>query len=505
MLPDLRLGGVAIYNPHLLARAELVSGFVCHGALLERIATDLRAYAGSPAPHRLILGPSGMGKTTLLHRLRCRVDAEPALSGWLPLVFPEEQYSVDRLSVFWLRCLAVLGVSPDPPDDAAGASEPERARRALATLTHEARVRGKQLLLLVDNVDMVLDRLGEQEWAMREALSQDGHLTLIGTSSKAPESSYRYDRAFYDFFVVDELRGLDRDEARALLVGLAEQQGTPEVAAAAQRPERIEPVRVLTGGNPRMLVMLYTVLAANAVGDARTDLEQVLDRCTPMYKARFEALSPQAQKVLHELAMSWHPIGSGDLAKQAGLRASVVSGQLDRLVKAGLAEKVPLGTDRGRSKRLGYQVTERPFNIWYLMRLGRHDRYRVIWLVELLRLLSAAPAGRAAPSLQDTALPLAADVWTGDAMPSVTQGVEEHYNQTWDDILQPFAERVASGRASDAVSWLDEHGMTARWLPLRTALQVIVAGDDDVLLSVAPEVRGAARVVLEQLRAHGQR
>lgn len=202
-----------------------------------------------------------------------------------------------------------------------------------------AQQRDKHLLLLVDNVDLVLDRLGDQDWAVREALSQDTRLTLIGARSRALEFSFDYGKAFYDFFVVDELRGLSSDEARALLVRLAEQHGAAEVA---HLPERIEPIRELTGGNPRTLALLYTVFAENARGDARTDLEQLLDRCTPLYKARFEALAPQAQKVLHELAMHWHPIGSGALARLAGLKSGVVSGQLDRLVKSGVVEKVAM-------------------------------------------------------------------------------------------------------------------------------------------------------------------
>lgn len=398
MTTDRGLGGVAINNPRLLSKEELIGGFVCRTALLERIAADLRTYAGSAAPHRLILGQRGMGKTSLLHRLRHRIDDDPELAGWLPLVFPEEQYNVDRLSVFWLNCLDALGDAleargepVDALDDAIDAMavlpEQQRADKALGFITELARQRGQQLLLLVDNVDLVLDRLGTQEWAVREALSHDSRLTLIGASSKALESSYQYDKAFFDFFVVDELRGLDAEETQTLLLRLAERLDAPGVATVARMPERIEPIRALTGGNPRTLVLLYTILAEDEKGDARTDLEQLLDRCTPLYKARFEEVSAQAQKVLHELAMHWHPTGSGALAKRAGLKASVVSGQLDRLVKAGIVEKVPLGTDQGRSKRTGYQVAERFFNIWYLMRASRRVRRRITWLVEFLKLL----------------------------------------------------------------------------------------------------------------------
>ena len=38
-----------------------------------------------------------------------------------------------------------------------------------------------------------------------------------------------------------------------------------------------------------------------------------------------------------------------------------------------------------KSKRLNFQIGERFFNIWYLMRTSRRLRRRLIWLVECLR------------------------------------------------------------------------------------------------------------------------
>ena len=71
-------------------------------------------------------------------------------------------------------------------------------------------------------------------------------------------------------------------------------------------------------------------------------------------------------------------IGAGDLARASGIAATTVSGQLKRLETEGLVEKTALAGTR----RSGYQVSERFFNIWYLMRHGRPgDRRRALWLV----------------------------------------------------------------------------------------------------------------------------
>ena len=402
MPADLPLRGVALYNPRLLSRDELVEGFVVRTSPLDRIARDLEgAGASRRVPHRLIIGQRGMGKTTLLHRLRFRVQDTPALDAcWLPLDFPEEQYNVDRLSAFWLNCLDALvdtlearGERVEHLDQAIeglhGIPEPRRAEAALTLLVGQASARGKRLLLLVDNVDLVLERLKGEEWALREVLSHEPQLVLVGASARVIESTYQFGAAFYEFFEVDELRGLGPEETRTLICHLARQRGTPEVERLVrEHPERIEPLRLLSGGNPRTLALLYTILAQGTGGDPRSDLEQLLDRCTPLYKARFEDLSLQAQKIVHTLAVAWHPVGSADLAARTlDLSPRTVSGQLERLVKDGLVQKVPLATDQGRSRKLGYQIAERFFNIWYLMRASRRVRRRLVWLVEFLRLM----------------------------------------------------------------------------------------------------------------------
>jgi len=58
-----------------------------------------------------------------------------------------------------------------------------------------------------------------------------------------------------------------------------------------------------------------------------------------------------------------------------------VSAQLDRLCRQGVLSKVSLS----ETGKLGFQMAERFFNIWYLMRASRRLRRRLRWLVEFLR------------------------------------------------------------------------------------------------------------------------
>ncbi len=101
---------LTLYNPARLNDAEIVNAFVARKALFERVLADIAAEKpNSRAQHHLIVGQSGMGKSMLLARLASELRTNQELSKqFVPLVFAEEQYTVDRLSKFWLNCLDAL-------------------------------------------------------------------------------------------------------------------------------------------------------------------------------------------------------------------------------------------------------------------------------------------------------------------------------------------------------------------------------------------------------------
>lgn len=410
------LRDVAIYNPDLLRKEELIAYFVARRPLLERILADLR-HGDAAQPH-LLIGTRGMGKTTLLKRIRFAIEDDAALSAeWLPLTFPEEQYSVTHLSDLYLNCIDALSDALEERGlrqrarelDAEVAALPEgnedeRSRRALELLLHAAGTVQKRLVLLLDNIDILLDRLKGQAWALRELLSRENRLVIVGASASHPEMTYTYEAPFYDFFKVHELGGLPEDEARRLLLHLADLRGATHVRRVIEaEPARLRTLHTLSGGNPRTLVLLFFVLLQSTEGDARSDLERLLDHITPLYKARIEALSTQAQKILDAVAVHWHPITAAETAARTQLEVGAVSSQITRLVREGILERAP--TPEGTKS--AYQVAERLLNIWYLMRQSRRVRQRLVWLVEFLRLFygaqeltshARAHLGRHAPS-----------------------------------------------------------------------------------------------------------
>ncbi|MFM9971427.1 MAG: tetratricopeptide repeat protein [Burkholderiales bacterium] len=416
------ISAAAKYNPHLWSPDELRNIFVVRQRELETLLQALRAASPKAAPqHMLITGQRGMGKSTLLQRAALAVEDDAALNEkWLPLRFPEEQYTVSTPAELWTNVIGALADNLDrhgqPTQDidadlARLTARPAAQREddALAWLKQWCATHKRRLLLLIDSTDLLFDNLAAGDagkrrkarddvssalWRVRKTLSHSPHLLWLGGSYQPLESRALYSDAFLDFFQLIELRPLSLAEMQTAIEAMARIFGAGRGLKGADaqtevrnllgaRPERLRAMRQLTGGNPRTTVMLYELFAAGGKDNLRADLERLLDAMTPLYKARLEILADQPRKVLAHVMEHWAPISTRALADAATLPAGTVSAQLSRLEQEGQIEKVSLGG----TKRFGYQASERFFNIWYLIRNApRGARVRVGWLVEFMRL-----------------------------------------------------------------------------------------------------------------------
>ncbi len=523
---------LAAYSSRLVDKQSVVDTFVGHH-VLDRVLDDLRREVHPPVGnHHLIVGRGGSGKTTLLARLGYAVDDDPDLRhAWLPVRFPEDVYGIAGLSDLFVCCLDALAETLQTAgnlDDAAaveGAAralpdhEPQRRQRAVDHLVAASDRLGRRLLLLVDNVDEVLGRLPEEdEWALRNVLSEEHPLLLVGTSAAALETTYDYHQAFYDFFRIHELTPLGEADAWSLLVRLAQRDGWHGGRSPVDRaPARFRALHALAGGNPRVLVFMHEVLTATPNESAEFQLALLLDRCTPQFKARFDRLSLQSQRVLHALALHWDPAPAAELARVSRLDVNAVSAHLHRLVAGGLAEKVKLHA----TKRSGFQVADRLFNLWYVMRGSRSLRQRLEWLVRFVELQldhDAAMRSAGPPTLSvrepeaqesgscEVRILAAMDLARNDAWPGACHQVSEALADAADpasayaQLLAFCTLAVRLDHASVAAEALDRGGLRCRFRPLYEA--VLAAGDRGPgrLQDLAPEVRMPALRLFDRFR-----
>ena len=385
-----------IYNPAQLTPDELKASFVVRHETLARMVRLLTEQKpGHPCQHLVLVGPRGMGKTTLgLSFLQVVREQEDLSTKWQPVPFPEESYEIGDLADFWLAALRHLARATGEDrwrDQADGLQADERdaerlAAYALAALLDFSEERRKRLILFVENLDLVLSQLSDERevHALRETLMTHAEILLVGSANSVFDAIRSYGEPFYEFFRIVPLPGLEPDECRQLLQTLANQEdGDRRPVGLDLNDGRLETIRRLTGGNPRLLVLTCRMLRESPLGSAMEDLERLIDEQTPYFKARIEELPAQARKVFHCLAKAWAPLRTREVAAETKLGSSHASAQLRQLMDKGYVREVR----RDGETRSRYEVSDRFYNMYYLLRFSPAGRSRLERLVDFLHQL----------------------------------------------------------------------------------------------------------------------
>ncbi len=370
---------LAVHNVVQLSDADVRARFVVRQAELDELLAHLREPA--PPRHALVVGPRGMGKSLLLRRVAVEAadDAELA-ARWLPVLMAEELYEVTSVGELWLAALArlaaILGDADLVAQHRALLAEPDPARMgtlALQRLLGAVRGRGRKVLLLAENLDMLLgDQMSSDEgWTLRQALQTEPDLLLMASAVTTFAQMEEGGEAFYGFFHRVDLRPLHDAEVRTLW---------QDVTGVDLDGDRAVPVRILTGGNPRLITVLGRFSQQPDLGNLRQDLELLIDEYTPFFKANIEALPAVERKVFGILADIWAPATAAEVAERARIDTSKASALIGRLVRRGAVQIVDLEEAPGRRR---YELTERLYNLYHLLRRPGGDG-RVSALVDIL-------------------------------------------------------------------------------------------------------------------------
>ena len=385
---------LGIYNPGSLAPEVLLQEFIVRRQKLEKALESVRESKVEHTPqHLLILGPRGIGKTMFLLALAYSIEKDPELDReWIPVIFPEEIYGIGDLADFWLYAATVL---LEKLENIAGIDEVETLREGNPSDIEEQSHRlflkyltqsGKRAFLVIENLDEFFDSVTDQEeqHRLRAFLMESDRLLFAASAVSYFKSSGDIDLPFYDFFRVFRLERFNREEVLEALRSLAESRDDKHVLETLKnQPERIDSLRVLTGGNPRLVKMIYRLLQEGGTGTARQDLDRLLEDCTPYFKHRIEDLKTEERRVFDHVARHWDPVAVGDIQTALRRKSNQVSTYLSRLIDKGFLEEAE-GSTR---KRKSYQVAERFYNIYYLMRFSRSGKKRLAWLIQAMRVL----------------------------------------------------------------------------------------------------------------------
>ena len=393
-----------LYNPAHLTPDELRESFVARDdTLAEMLRVIGEQPPGRPCQHMMLIGARGMGKTTLGLRFLYAIGEDPELRvRWQPVAFHEESYGIVDMADFWVAALRHLTRATEANRwadraDALISSEGDSQRLAayaLAALTDFSQDTGKRLILFVENIDTVFGQIDDEREVheLRATLIERPEILLLGSANAFFEAIVGYGEPLYEFFRVFKLEGIGQEDAGRILKATVDREGRPDVSETLNRDHgRLETIRRLTGGNPRLLVLACRMLIESPFGSAIEDLERLIDEQTPYFKARIEELPVQARKVFHCLSEGWKPMLAKEVADAAKLSSSHASAQLRQLLERGYVREVRLPAE----KRIRYEVSDRFYNIYYLLRFSRTVRERLERLIAFLHELFGSSGMRA--------------------------------------------------------------------------------------------------------------
>ena len=359
------------YNPGFLTDQELVDSFCVRTAEFGLIVEALRESTGHSNSHQIVIGPRGSGKTTLLLRVAVELRRDAELhSSWFPIIFAEESYEISTCGEFWLQCLDHLA-NQWPRD--AGAVDLSRtleelrtvqddrtlADRCLAEILDVADSEGKRLVLIVENMNTMFSDIGDAEvgWQLRKTLQDEPRIFLLGSATGRFEEIDNANRALYDLFQVHTLRRLTPESCATLWKYVSGRDIDERVVRSLQ---------ILTGGNPRLLVIVAQFGAQLSFGELMKDLMNLVDDHTEYFRSHLESLSPQERRVYVALAILWKPASARQVSVRARIPTSHCSALLGRLVQRGAVLR-----SGGTRHRREYYLAERMYNIYYLLRASR--------------------------------------------------------------------------------------------------------------------------------------
>ena len=356
------------YNPGFLTDEELTASFCVRKAEFDSMVEMLRECTGASNPHQIVIGPRGSGKTILLLRVAAEVRRDPELSRrFFPVVFAEESYEVASTGEFWLEALSRLADQAPPRDDApdlrltfrdlrAIKDDQTIGERCLGALLDFTVREDKRLVLMVENLNMIFrDMAGHDAgWRLRKVLQTEPRIILVASATSRFDEIDHPDHALYDLFRVSTLQPLDTEECARLWE-----------TVSGQCPPRktIRPMEILTGGNPRLVAIVAGFAAGRSFRELMDDLLDLVDEHTEYFKSHIEALPAQERRVYLALADLWKPATTREIAERSRIETSKCSAQLARLTERGVVQ-----VTGGSLRRKQYYLSERLYNIYYLLR-----------------------------------------------------------------------------------------------------------------------------------------
>ena len=363
------------FNPGVFqSDEEIARQFVVRKCEFDIVREILHGNVDSPScEHVLLVAPRGRGKTTLLARVGAELRTDIELSKTLlPIRFMEESQEIFDPADFWLEALFYLAREIGEHDSELSRelqiTHAELARdwhgdhleeRARATVLDASDRLGKRLVLMVENLQALCEIVDSDfGWKLRGTLQTEPQIILVATATSRFNGLDDAKEPFFELFRIICLQPLDTGECRRLW---------QMVSGDSVTEREVRPLQILTGGNPRLLVIIGEFARHRSLRQLMEELVKLIDDHTEYFRAHLEVLAKTERRVYLAVIDLWQPSTTGEIAARARMDVRAVSALLGRLVERGA-----ILVEGGGRKRT-YVAAERLYSIYYKLRRERDE------------------------------------------------------------------------------------------------------------------------------------
>lgn len=364
---------------------EVIGQFTVRRRELGIVLEVLRGNVGAQAcQHVLVVAPRGRGKTMLLARIAAELHTNQEFSErLLPVRFMEESQEIFNMSDFWLETLFHLAreIRKSDPESAEelrdthadlaarwhGKDLEERARAAALEAADRL---GKQIVLMVENLQILCGDVDDDfGWKLRKTLQSEPQIILLATATSRFKGLDDAREPFFELFRIIRLDPLDTEECRCLWQA---------VSGDTVSGREIRPLEILTGGNPRLLVIVAGFAQHRSLRQLMENLVSLIDDHTEYFRSHLEGFAKTERRVYLSVIDLWQPSSTGEIAARARMDVRPVSTLLGRLVNRGAV------VVEGSGKKRRYVAVERLYSIYYKLRRERDEAAVVRNLVHFM-------------------------------------------------------------------------------------------------------------------------
>ena len=176
----------------------------------------------------------------------------------------------------------------------------------MPAIRDENRRRGRTLLIMLENLGEILGRQVRDRndvAALRKFLMADNGCVLLATAPLHFDGITDVGQPFYEFFDIQILESLSFEETvEVIRLNLEWEKREGILKSFEDMRPRLQALYRMTGGNPRLTMMLYELIAHESVVSVQQQFHLLLDRVSPFYQGRLNDLPPGQRALLECLA-----------------------------------------------------------------------------------------------------------------------------------------------------------------------------------------------------------